>query len=526
MAPFGAASLARAALLLAAGAAAASAAAAKRSPACPQGCIIATTIAPRACACVEERCGKPPSDAQPPSPPRKLASKPESNGTAPDGGAPPGPPPQFAARGGAVPSRAMVPGNCGFCDAAYNTYESIDACMAADRAFQPAGQGLKRDAYPDLSGDQRAVVMAQMAKLRAGLAAQQGQGQGQQQQQGGQQQAQQQAANASSSPAAAAAACPWPIAPPRGDNVSRSNCPVGGGVGMWGGAAAHAGVDQRGGITRPKPQHRRRPLCATPLLPRAPSLRSTTPPATPSCCGGRRSSTPPTPPATSCCRRAPPSSCRAARSAARWSRARSRSHETARCARGAGASGAPFRRAVGFRAPTARGRVPHQAGPAGAARRAGVCGPKRNTRPRPNAHPLLHPRAAGPGGPAAHPQLHAHRRQRHAVGGQRAVPAAVRRRRRGARRRRRRRAPDRCGARQSPGRWGAITRAPQAHQSNFAALCPRPLDAGISANPGSTVDIRSSSSLTNLTQAAGGGPSTLALRGGCSKRGGPPCNGA
>ncbi|KIZ00004.1 hypothetical protein MNEG_7961, partial [Monoraphidium neglectum] len=189
-----------------------------RSPACPGGCIIATTTVPdRVCECVHERCSR--AAAAPVAAALAALAPADSapaGGTgaampffAPDGpadGAPtgaPGPPPRAAIGGSVVPPRAALPDNCGFCDSGHNTYASFEDCRSNQQNFLPAGPAAAAAAYPQLAATQTQAV-ARHAAARPALAAAPLEGAGMQ---------------------AAAIVCPWPVVAPGGDGVARTGCP-------------------------------------------------------------------------------------------------------------------------------------------------------------------------------------------------------------------------------------------------------------------------------------------------------------
>lgn len=236
---------------------AATLAAAKRSPSCPGGCIIAVTSSPtRQCACVQDTC------AESASAPVKLAAS-DLATQAPAVAAsfldsvnsaraartsnrrrhrnknqPVSSPPQSL-----VPPRPLLPDSCGFCDRDYNTYESMEECMAAGEAFKPVGKGLDQSAYPAMLDVQEKRVSSELAVLRRKFAVSPAT------------LAQSVTGDAGMTDASditwvtdtsdvtavmdasdlvvnggvtarATVVCPWPITAPSGDGVTRTNCPV------------------------------------------------------------------------------------------------------------------------------------------------------------------------------------------------------------------------------------------------------------------------------------------------------------
>jgi len=207
--------------------------AAIRSPACPNGCIIAVTTGPdRTCACVEERCDTNTAAASAAADAAKRAAQGRADLATQAAGAG-----QTAAAealrtpiaslsparlfGGQRSSsaRRRADGDCGFCDRDFNTYKSIEECEAAGEKVKAARQarGTNRVAYPALAEDQAELVTSQLATLRAAAGAAQPRI----------------AANDTaggesvvSVAVSVAAACPWPITPPTDDGVTRTNCPV------------------------------------------------------------------------------------------------------------------------------------------------------------------------------------------------------------------------------------------------------------------------------------------------------------
>jgi hypothetical protein len=159
------------------------AAAAVRSPACPNGCVIATTNAPRRCECIEERCSRTaaapvaaaltalaPKRAGPVTLPFATSNGSAAPASARGRSASTAPLPAVPGSRSVVPPRALLPDNCGACSG-FNAYASMEACAAGASAFAPSGRGIPPGSYPQLADTQRSKVAEQLSQMMASLSA-------------------------------------------------------------------------------------------------------------------------------------------------------------------------------------------------------------------------------------------------------------------------------------------------------------------------------------------------------------------